>query len=173
MTSPSHIFLSYARDKETGKILALRLQEWLESHGIPCWRDESDTEPGQSWPSHIPQALEASRAMICVISAATGQNHWVKEEITLALREDVAMPILPVLAEPGIPLPYGLNQFQPVDLSTWDGAQLERLLQRIHNFDTASGGPMRRVDVAYLIAYLISLSALDPSRRRRCRGGVQ
>jgi hypothetical protein len=150
MTSPSQLFISYAQDQGTGETLALRLQGWLESHGFPCWRDESDTEPGQSWPTHIPQALEASRAMICVISAATKQSHWVKEEITLALRKDVAVPILPVLAEPDIPLPYGLNQFQPVDLSTWDGAELERLLQRIHNFDTASGGPARRVEVAYL-----------------------
>jgi hypothetical protein len=88
MTSPSHIFLSYARDQGTGK--------------------------------------------------------------ALALREDVAVPILPVLAEPGIPLPFGLNQFQPVDLSAWDGSQLERLLQRIRNLDAASGGPARRVEIAYL-----------------------
>ena len=104
MPTPSHVFISYARDQGPGQALAVRLQVRLESHGIPCWRDETDTEAGQSWPTHIPNALKQARLMLCVISAAAHDSHWVREEITLALRDDVAVPILPVLAAGDITL---------------------------------------------------------------------
>ncbi|MEJ2406489.1 MAG: SUMF1/EgtB/PvdO family nonheme iron enzyme [Candidatus Thiodiazotropha sp.] len=148
MDTPTHLFISYARDEANGAALVVRLQTWLEARGLPCWRDESDIKPGQSWPSHIPDALKRARAMICVINGAAKQSQWVKKEILLALKEDV--PILPVLAESGCDLPFTLIDFQPLDLSEWDEAQLEVLLSRIRNLDKADSGPARRVEVAYL-----------------------
>ena len=150
MPTSDHIFISYARDQGPGQSLAVRLQARLEAHGIPCWRDESDTEVGQTWPTHIPEALKHARLMLCVVSTAAHDSHWVREEITLALRRDVAVPILPVLAESDIALPYGLNEFQPLDMATGGEEAFENLLQRIGNLDSFGAGPARRVEIAYL-----------------------
>jgi len=150
MRRSDHIFISYARDQGPGQALAIRLQARLESHGLPCWRDASDTEAGQAWPPHIEKALKSARLMLCVVSAAAHDSHWLREEITLALRQDVAVPILPVLAEADVSLPYGLNEFQPLDMATGGEEAFECLLQRIRNLDSFGAGPARRVEIAYL-----------------------
>ena len=118
MESPApadYVFLSYARAPGPGRRLTLRLQDALEGHGVACWRDETDTEAGRSWPIGISEALQKARAMVCVISAAAHDSHWVREEITMALRRDLGIPIVPVVAEADASLPYGINQCVPVN----------------------------------------------------------
>jgi hypothetical protein len=144
----SHVFISYARDGARGQRLAVALQRALEARGIACWRDETDTEGGRSWPSHIEEHLRTARAMVCVVSAAAHeQERWVRRELTFALRPDIAVPIVPVLAEPGVERPLEINHLQPVDMRAGlTGEALEQLVRGLGEV----APPTRRVEVAYL-----------------------
>ncbi|MEM9388376.1 MAG: SUMF1/EgtB/PvdO family nonheme iron enzyme [Pseudomonadota bacterium] len=148
MADRTNVFISYARDGANGQRLAVAIQKALDAHRLSCWRDETDTEAGRSWPSHIEQHLREAPAMVCVIShAALDAKRWVLREITFALREDVAVPIIPVLAEPDVQLPLAINDLQPIDMrSGITAAAVEALLHALGQVKT----PTRRVEVAYL-----------------------
>jgi formylglycine-generating enzyme required for sulfatase activity len=88
------VFISYASDKgdSTGskdRDAADNVYNALETRGIGCWAAHRDIFPGDDWLDSIIAAVEKSKVLVLVFSANANNSKWVKDEITMALDEDI------------------------------------------------------------------------------------
>ncbi len=80
------VFISYSsHDKQW----VLRLVTALRARGVNVWWDEALLS-GEGFVPKIEKAIESSRAMLVVVSKASSESPWVKEEYAYALRLDIA-----------------------------------------------------------------------------------
>jgi hypothetical protein len=108
-------FLSYSR---RDKRLALWLVRALEDLRLPAeaetelltrqsrftavrpvFRDESDMPVGGAIPTRLAEVLDASAAMIVLVTPASAQSAWVNEEIARFAERHPDRPIIPAVAE--------------------------------------------------------------------------
>jgi len=127
------VFISYAT---ADRRIATATCRNLEDTGIDCWIAPRDVNPGESWPAAVTSAIERSRVMVVVLSAAAMRSDDVVREITLAAEERIA--ILPYRVDE-VPLTgafkYYLNPQHWLDASSQPLSQqhlddLERALRR-------------------------------------------
>jgi formylglycine-generating enzyme required for sulfatase activity len=88
------VFISYASDKgdsigSKDRDAADRVYDALEAKGIRCWAAHRDILPGDDWLDSIIAAVEKSQVLVLVFSANANNSKWVKDEITMALDEDI------------------------------------------------------------------------------------
>jgi hypothetical protein len=84
-TQGGHAFLSYVRE-DLDKVD--RLQQGLETAGIPVWRDTRDLWPGEDWQMKIRQAItDNAIAFIACFShnSLAREKTYQNEELTLAI----------------------------------------------------------------------------------------
>ncbi|MGC1380350.1 MAG: TIR domain-containing protein [Candidatus Baltobacteraceae bacterium] len=107
------IFISYStKDKD----VALDLCERLEATGIACWIAPRDIRAGQDWSAAIPPAIDASAAMVLVLSASANASRQIAHEVHLAHNRGAAI------------VPFRIEEVGP------EGA-LRYLLSGIHYID--------------------------------------
>src|SRR5215207_6934084 len=130
---PTPVFITYAT---ADRRIATATCRNLEDTGIDCWIAPRDVNPGESWPAAVTSAIERSRVMVVVLSAAAMRSDDVVREITLAAEERIA--ILPYRVDE-VPLTgafkYYLNPQHWLDASSQPLSQqhlddLERALRR-------------------------------------------
>lgn len=110
----SHIFLSYShKDQEYTQ----KLVEELRNKGIEVWFDKDSIRTGDQWSLSIKEAVQASSAMVVIMTPSAKQSSWVREEIGVAL--SCAKPIFPLLLK-GTVFTW-LSDLQYLDIS---GGQL-------------------------------------------------
>ncbi|HWM21693.1 MAG TPA: toll/interleukin-1 receptor domain-containing protein [Ilumatobacteraceae bacterium] len=92
LPSAQRVFISYSRrDVEYVNLLVDHLKE----AGITCWIDSSEIRYGSRWEHEIKLNLDACRAVVVVMSAASQESAWVSREVNYAMsRERVIFPLL-------------------------------------------------------------------------------
>ncbi|MFK7890508.1 MAG: TIR domain-containing protein, partial [Granulosicoccus sp.] len=103
MPAPAPVFISYTRDRDPGgqpgvsTRWAVKIQNYLESVGIACWRDDSSMRSGDGLPKEISHAIEGCTVLLVVVTSKTGSSDWVETEISFA--KGLGRKVLPVLVE--------------------------------------------------------------------------
>ncbi len=111
----SDIFLSYARED----IERVRpLVELLEAHGWEVWWDR-DIPKGTDFADIIDAAIDDSRTMVVVWSAASVSSRWVRGEAREG--SENGRGLLPVRLDSAKP-PIDFRGLQETDLTGWDGS---------------------------------------------------
>jgi hypothetical protein len=99
MPSVGKIFISHA---SADKAFVDQLVEDLAAKSIPVWYDKLDLRIGDSVPGSINSGLTGSKYFAIVLSKASTESKWVREELNAALMKQVAQGgtfILPILIE--------------------------------------------------------------------------
>src|ERR1700748_249346 len=76
------LFVCHA--SEDGASHARQLTTEFEMRGLRCWVAPRDIPPGSSWQSAIVAAIEASRAMLLLITPRSNASAEVEKEVALA-----------------------------------------------------------------------------------------
>jgi TIR domain len=80
------VFVSYSQpDHDVAHELVAR----AESNGIQCWIAPRDVPPGESWPAAIIGAINNTRVMVLVFSAAANSSPQVCREVERAINRGV------------------------------------------------------------------------------------
>jgi TPR repeat protein len=110
------VFISYsAKNKTTADAVCVM----LESNGIRCWIAPRDVIPGMEWGECIIDAIEQSRIMVLVFTAAANDSPQIRREVERAVNHGVA--ILPLRIEdvmPGRALEYFIGNVHWLDALT-------------------------------------------------------
>jgi hypothetical protein len=86
------VFISHVEEDEA---VALQLADALEAAGYSTWCYERDTIPGPSYLLQTSRAIEASQAVVVLISADSLGSHQVTSEVVRAHEE--VKPFIPLL----------------------------------------------------------------------------
>lgn len=113
---PGHHFISYstadARDFAFDLYEALRLGD----PSFCVWLDKKDLYPGVDWDDQIVDAIRTCRSLLFVMSPdSVARGSVTKDEWTIALQ--YKKPIIPLLLDPGIEVPFRLGNRQYLDFS--------------------------------------------------------
>ena len=104
------IFLSYHQADES---FAESLSKELQQRGLEVWRDTERLLPGDNWASAVAKALEKSKAMVVLISPASMESKYVRNEIQYALGDlNYDHRIFPVLVHETPDIPWILSRFE-------------------------------------------------------------
>jgi hypothetical protein len=105
------IFVSYAREDQARVAPVVAA---LEARGWSVFWDRR-IPAGQTWRSHIGQALEKARCVVVAWSEHAVRSEWVIEEADEGKRREV---LVPVFLDAVLP-PWGFRGIQAADLSGW------------------------------------------------------
>lgn len=128
------VFLSYAQSD--GK-WAREISEHLEAAGFQVFDPADRLLPGDNWSLEIGKALDASQAMVVLISPAAVRSPGVQREIQYALgSEKYQDRLIPVEVEPTADFPWVLRHVQWIkgDPSK-AGRQIAEILQAAGELD--------------------------------------
>jgi hypothetical protein len=104
------IFLSYHQADES---FAESLSKELQQRGLEVWRDTEALQPGDNWASAVAKALKKSKAMVVLISPASMESKYVRNEIQYALGDlNYEHRIFPVLVHETPDIPWILSRFE-------------------------------------------------------------
>jgi hypothetical protein len=109
------VFLSYAREDEAR---AGELARALETRDYKVFWDR-EIRPGQTWHSHIGEALAKARCVVVAWSQASVISQWVIEEANEGRDRKVLVPVLFEAVQP----PFGFRGIQAADLIGWQPAR--------------------------------------------------
>ena len=121
------VFISYSHDDtET----MLRVRNYLKSSGMQIWTDEG-IEPGtQNWQIAIEQAIRKTDAVVVLLSPASSNSVWVREELGFA--QNLGKKVYPLLikGDETDAIPFGYSKAQWIDIRKNElvEAGLEKLL---------------------------------------------
>lgn len=100
MTSPPRVFVSHAsEDKER---FVNRFAERLRANGVEAWLDKWEMLPGDSLVDKIfEEGLKDAQAVIAVLSRASVEKPWVREELNAAFvkRVNTGSKLIPVVID--------------------------------------------------------------------------
>ena len=128
------IFLSYAREDEA------RIQPLISAFTKEGWSVFWDRHipAGQTWRSHIGQALGDAKCVIVAWTRFSVVSSWVSEEADVGRQRGVLVPILLDTVE----VPIGFRSIQVANLTEWAPGQnsprFEQLLDDINALMAAS-----------------------------------
>jgi TIR domain/FHA domain len=81
MRTLQHVFISYNRGDT--RIMRRIKNTFIES-GLDVWTDEGIEIGTPNWQLAIERAIESCLCMVCVLTPAAKQSHWVREELVYA-----------------------------------------------------------------------------------------
>jgi TIR domain len=145
-----HIFISYSRrDTE----VVDRITEKLQKAGISIWIDRERIEAGQLWRKQIVAAIDASDAVVLMLSTSSAVSDNVRKEIDLA--ESSGCPLFIMKLDSVVELPahmrYQLAGLQSIELQKlgFDDAvhQLIEILKEQPKAPEAQ--PVRQVELVF------------------------
>jgi hypothetical protein len=127
------VYLSYAGpDRE----LARKLVDGLRQSGHEIWFDELELTPGTGWGKEIDKALNASRAMIVLISPASMESKEVRREIESAfLSRNFAHRVLPVYVKTTQDVPWFLRTLEGVRVGANPAKMIQQVKDALDRFD--------------------------------------
>ncbi len=126
-------YLSYALpDRE----IASELVDELHDAGHEVWFDERELTAGAGWPKEIEKALNASKAMIVLISPASMSSKQVRREIEYAFfSKNFAHRVLPVYLRATDDVPWFLRKQQGVTLGRDHRKAIQEIKSALDRFD--------------------------------------
>lgn len=132
MSAPNtiQVFISHAQGDAK---LAKELSQYLEAQGFRVFDPAVELFPSDNWHLETGKALEASQAMVVLISPEAVNSAWVQSEIQYALgAKQFAGRLIPVEVEPTQDVPWILRRLHWVrikDDPTKVGHQVAEILQ--------------------------------------------
>lgn len=134
------VFISYRRHPPSD-LIAVHLHDFLTDHGIDVWRDVGRIAPGDAWRADIAQAINASDAVVALISSRVSESHEVRSELEYARRQ--RKRIIPVFVEPVASVDDAtllvIGGLDWIDLYRDADAGYQRLLGFLLSVDTTGG----------------------------------
>jgi hypothetical protein len=96
---------------------------FLQDHSCEVFLDVKDISPGMVWQLALQEALEASRAIVVLVSTHTDDAFYQREEIVRAIQlirnNPRAYTVIPVslkkLPQGAVSMPYGMSSLQTQD----------------------------------------------------------
>jgi hypothetical protein len=82
------VFICFATEDGS---LAARVCELLERRRVSCWTAPRDVQPGAAWDEAILHAIDASRAMVLILSSHANDSVFVKGEVNRAFAQGKAI----------------------------------------------------------------------------------
>jgi tetratricopeptide (TPR) repeat protein len=160
-----HYFISYSR--RDGNDFARTLTEHLEG-GDPAfavWRDVRDIQPTRMhWDSQIVDAIRNCIGLLFIMTGASVRDEsFCKEEWTTAL--SYKRVVIPIQAQSGIELPFGLKRHHLIDFSADFQAGLSKLRQ-YEVWRRTPAGVLQELKVRWSEAEY-ALKYADPADRAR------
>jgi hypothetical protein len=119
----------------------------LEASGVRCWIAPRDVRPGENYGESIYRAIEGSRLLVVILSAASNESDYVARALEKAV--SLRLPIIPVRIEkvaPSAKLGFYLATLQW--LEAWDPPPeryLERLVETVASLLAPTKRPPRVV----------------------------
>ena len=135
------VFISHAASDHA---IAEELCTQLEARGVRCWFAPRDVPPGREFTGAISQALNRSRYLVVLVSAAADQSTAVHREVEQAVHR--RLPIIPIRIEPTVPssglLEYFLSSTLWID-AVGDASpdQLTNLARQVDSLIARSESP--------------------------------
>jgi hypothetical protein len=77
---PARVFLSYSKSDQPA---ARYIADTLKSSGVHAWLDDWELGPGDSFREHIGSAATSSDYILILLSPASVESKWVRQEIDL------------------------------------------------------------------------------------------
>jgi hypothetical protein len=100
------------------------------------WFDELELTPGTGWGKEIDKALNASRAMIVLVSPASMKSKEVRREIEHALlSKNFAHRVLPVYVKPTRDVPWFLRTLKGVRVGANPAKAIQQVKVALDHFD--------------------------------------
>jgi hypothetical protein len=78
-------FLSYSSED---KILGKKIYRWLRNQAVSVWYDRIELRPADSLIAKIEEGITNSDYLIVLITENSKRSHWVKKEISIALKSE-------------------------------------------------------------------------------------
>jgi hypothetical protein len=126
-------YLSYARPDRD---FAREMVEKLREAGHEVWFDELEITSRAGWAKEIDNALNASTAMIVLISPASMNSKEVRREIDHALlSKNFAHRVLPVYVEPTDDVPWFLHSLKGVSVGAHPTKAIRQISSALDHFD--------------------------------------
>lgn len=100
------VFISHAGDN---RAIAVRLRQALIDAGLRPWASFVDIPVGAKYPEKIVHAIERSRLVVLMVSAASMRSEHVYREVVEAT--SAKKQILPIYIEPEVSVPGGLRYY--------------------------------------------------------------
>ena len=123
------VFISYAAQDEEW---AARVSGWLTRAKIDFFFDKARLFPGDNWQLKIGLALEASEAMVVLISPHYVVSELTKTQLEFALGSlQYEGRVIPVIIKPTQEIPWILHHFQILDFSDVPKTAEKKLVARI------------------------------------------
>jgi hypothetical protein len=124
------IFISYAREDEHH---VKQLVDALEQRGCSVFWDRR-VPPGQTWRSHIGDALNGAKCVIVAWSRHSVNSRWVAEEADEGLKRNALIPVLLDAVDP----PLGFRSIQAANLTglgkRQNSPQLDEFVNAVHRW---------------------------------------
>jgi len=124
------IFISYAREDEDH---VKELVGALEQRGCSVFWDRR-VPPGQTWRSHIGDALNSAQCVIVAWSRYSVNSRWVMEEADEGLKRNALIPVLLEAVDP----PLGFRSIQAANLTglgrQQPSQQLNEFVDAVHHW---------------------------------------
>jgi hypothetical protein len=127
---PARVFLSYTKSDQAA---ARDIADALKRAGVHVWLGDWELGPGDSLREHIGSAASSSDCILVLLSAASVESRWVRQEINFALSrelEDRAIRLIPVLIE-DCKIPDNLMDRVYLDLRQDRETGVRRLIDQI------------------------------------------
>jgi hypothetical protein len=117
----SQVFISYSRQQ---LYFAESLTLGLQNYGLSVWFDLQHLLPGSDWAVEIAAGIEASSAIVLIVSQAAIESPFVRREWETAM--ETGKPIYLVIYEP-VELPTKLKYDAVIDMRAGFNRKLTRL----------------------------------------------
>jgi formylglycine-generating enzyme required for sulfatase activity len=139
MIPPAKVFISYTAQDPTAGALARSIHERLAEHGIASFLDLARIAPGREIDAAIRESLPDVETLIMVVSASCAASRWMMAECMYAFEHET--PIIPVLAEPGVAVPFPFNRLRRLDFAQRFDEEWPELLALLRGSGAAASQP--------------------------------
>ena len=108
-----NVFLSHASED---KPFAHALASFLSRNGFTVWHDDPNSSlPGDNWARERGKALEASDAMVVILSSGGSKSPWLARDLEYALgSQRFAGRVVGIVVEPTKRIPWILEHLHAI-----------------------------------------------------------
>lgn len=111
------VFISHTNEDAQ---IAKEIRNYLAHSDIDVFDDKTDISTGSNLASSINEAIDASDAVLFIISKNTDKSRWVHQEMSLAISNKLkgkSVKLIPVVVEKNSEIPFFLKDYLYLDMS--------------------------------------------------------
>ena len=111
------VFISHTNEDAH---IAKKIRNYLVHSDIEVFDDKADISMGANLASSINEAIDASDAVLFVISRSTDKSRWVHQEMSLAISNKLngkSVKLIPIVVEKNSEIPFFLKDYIYLDIS--------------------------------------------------------